>query len=137
MKSRMAPADPRKGSPLTSAELAYFRQLLSAQRSETLESCQGLIHDALHRSEVAGLEDTLITDDPVDLSPDACDQDLSLSFLGRAQRELREITRALENIDQSKFGVCDECGHTISKARLEAIPTASTCLECKSLEEVA
>jgi DnaK suppressor protein len=44
---------------------------------------------------------------------------------------LRAIEDALGRIRQGRFGICEGCGHPISKARLEAVPWTRHCKECK------
>ena len=44
-----------------------------------------------------------------------------------------EVTHALERIEQSSFGSCERCGKDIPPERLEALPTARHCMECKQL----
>jgi DnaK suppressor protein len=45
---------------------------------------------------------------------------------------LGEIDRALSKVESGSYGICDGCGLTIELARLDAMPTASLCLKCKS-----
>jgi DnaK suppressor protein len=44
---------------------------------------------------------------------------------------LRAIENALTRIRQERFGICEQCGQPISKARLEAVPWARQCRDCK------
>jgi len=46
-------------------------------------------------------------------------------------RVLRAVEDALARIRQGRFGICEECGQPISKARLEAVPWARHCKDCK------
>lgn len=58
------------------------------------------------------------------------------SVLGHNERrELEEIDHALSKIKDNSYGSCEACGEAIVKARLEAIPTAKLCRDCKSKEE--
>ena len=50
---------------------------------------------------------------------------------------LEEVERALEKLDEGSYGVCDDCGEEIPMARLEALPTATTCVTCAEAREVA
>jgi RNA polymerase-binding transcription factor DksA len=45
------------------------------------------------------------------------------------------IDLALKRIEEGTFGTCTSCGKTIAEARLEAMPYATKCIECKRLEE--
>ncbi len=125
----------RNCSPLPPAELARFRTLLSEQRAEILQSCEGLSHAAMRRPGECADDETTVTDDTADLAADISEQDVSLSLIGRQHSELADIDRALERIDFRSYGLCDDCSQPIPVARLEAIPTALTCIECKSKSE--
>ncbi|HKJ91938.1 MAG TPA: TraR/DksA C4-type zinc finger protein [Longimicrobiales bacterium] len=52
-------------------------------------------------------------------------------------RQLRDIDAALRRLyrDPTSFGQCSNCGRDIDFLRLEAIPQASLCVDCKTLEE--
>lgn len=123
-------------SPLSPDDLDRFWALLRAQQTDILRSCQGLSHAALRKSGDAGC-DASVTEEAADLASDVCEQDLSLNFLGRARLELSEVTEALGRIDRRSYGVCEACGRGIPLARLEALPAARACVECKWKSEAA
>ncbi|HEX2923700.1 MAG TPA: TraR/DksA C4-type zinc finger protein [Chloroflexota bacterium] len=52
--------------------------------------------------------------------------------MGRAMDELR---RALEKVDEGSYGLCDGCGRPIAPERLEVMPSAVLCIECKRKRE--
>ena len=127
--------DRRNCSPCPPDVLAAFKELLENRRADLLRSCQGLSHVALRKSGDLGGDDSMVNEDPADLASGASAQDLSINMLGRAQLELEEVARALERIDDRSYGLCEECRQPIPAARLEAIPTASTCVACKTTSE--
>jgi len=59
----------------------------------------------------------------------ARDRDRTVVELARATTE--EVDLALAKIDQGTYGRCDHCGERIPRARLEALPAAQLCLDCK------
>jgi DnaK suppressor protein len=59
------------------------------------------------------------------------ERDLALSYQARAAVE--EIDAALEKILDGTYGVCEQCGTTIPRERLRAIPFAALCVNCKSM----
>jgi len=60
-----------------------------------------------------------------------------LALMDSEQRLLREITEALERIEQQTYGTCEATSVPIPKARLEAVPWAKYCVEyARKLEEV-
>lgn len=50
----------------------------------------------------------------------------------RLRESLNEIEHALQKYEAGTYGLCDSCGQPIEQARLEAIPQASLCLNCKA-----
>ena len=54
-----------------------------------------------------------------------------------AWHSLVEVERALGRLSEGSYGTCESCGRGISKARLQAVPSASLCLGCKQKEESA
>ncbi len=59
-----------------------------------------------------------------------------VSALARQVRaHVVEVEAALERLAQGRYGTCERCGTPISSARLEARPTARTCIACASLSQ--
>ena len=57
--------------------------------------------------------------------------DLGIRIRESETGELRAIDAALKRIEESTYGICEDCGKPIPRARLMAIPNATRCLECK------
>ncbi|MFC1982765.1 TraR/DksA family transcriptional regulator [Chloroflexota bacterium] len=55
-----------------------------------------------------------------------------LTLENRIRRELGEVEHALHKFEEGTYGYCDNCGQAIDPARLEALPQATLCLNCKS-----
>jgi len=125
----------RSCSPYSPGDLDRFKAILVARQSDLLMSCQGLSRVALKKAGERGADDSTVTDDAADLAAETTEQDLSINMLSRIQAELEEIALALERIDERSYGVCDQCAQQIPAARLEAIPTADSCIDCKSASE--
>jgi RNA polymerase-binding protein DksA len=56
-----------------------------------------------------------------------------LALEKRLKEQLAEIEHALDKFDKGTYGLCDNCGQPIDPARLEALPQANLCLNCKAL----
>jgi DnaK suppressor protein len=56
--------------------------------------------------------------------------DLAIATIERERRELKEIEFALGRIKAGEYGVCEGCGSSIRKPRLQALPWARFCLAC-------
>ncbi len=55
----------------------------------------------------------------------------NLSMEKTLEVSLFNVKRALEKIEAGNYGICEKCGAPINPKRLEAFPSASTCMECK------
>jgi DnaK suppressor protein len=60
------------------------------------------------------------------------DREIDLYLSAQARATVVEIDRALEKIEDGTYGVCESCGEAIPEARLEALPYAALCVNCKS-----
>lgn len=56
-----------------------------------------------------------------------------LALENRIRQEMAKVEHALEKIEKGTYGKCDNCGKSIDPQRLEALPQASLCLNCKAL----
>jgi RNA polymerase-binding transcription factor len=50
-------------------------------------------------------------------------------------RALLEVVHALRRLEAGTYGTCTDCGGAIGSSRLDAVPTASTCIECAELAD--
>lgn len=55
-----------------------------------------------------------------------------LALEKRIRDQLAEVEHALEKFEKGTYGLCDNCGQPIAEDRLEALPYASLCVECKT-----
>ena len=63
---------------------------------------------------------------------EASELEKRLALEERLGESLNEVEHALQKYEDGTYGLCDSCGQTIERARLEAIPQASLCLNCKA-----
>jgi RNA polymerase-binding protein DksA len=73
--------------------------------------------------------------DFADIASDDIDRKMIEALGSQDLKRLRLIDSALTRIQQGKYGLCIKCGKKIPQNRLEAIPYALMCVECKSAEE--
>ena len=115
-------------------EVRNLRKLLIARKAELMDSYSNLEGEARQKGKEAG-ELSAVPYHPADLGSDAFEQTLSLALLENEMSAIREIDAALERMDKGTYGACEECASPIDKARLRALPQASLCRRCKSIEE--
>ncbi len=63
------------------------------------------------------------------------DDEVIWDMTDRRIRELQQIDRALDDIEAGRYGICQDCGEAIAKARLKAMPFALRCVACQAERE--
>lgn len=79
--------------------------------------------------------DAMEAKDSVDIASAAIDGKMLETIGSKDMNRLKLIDSALTRIEQGKYGLCMKCGKRIPQERLEAIPYALLCIECKSADE--
>jgi len=79
--------------------------------------------------------DAMDSKDPADIASDDIDRKMIEAIGTQELKRLRMIDAALVKIQQGKYGLCIKCGKKILHPRLEAIPYALMCVECKTADE--
>ena len=109
-------------------QLDHFRVILEAWRQELMEEVDRTVHH--------------MQDEPNNL-PDAADRatqeeefSLELRTRDRERKLIRKIGKSLEEIKSGEYGWCETCGIEVGIRRLEARPTATRCIDCKTLQEI-
>ncbi len=74
--------------------------------------------------------------DPADRATQEEEFSLELRTRDRERKLIKKIDSTVERIEQDDYGYCDACGVEIGIQRLEARPTASLCIDCKTLAEI-
>ena len=73
--------------------------------------------------------------DVVDIACDSTQDEISSQLVEVESRELAQIDKALQRMDQGEYGVCDQCGAAIPVTRLKALPYATLCVRCQEQSE--
>ncbi len=73
--------------------------------------------------------------DPGDVGSSNFERDQEMSLNANARELLEQNESALRRLDEGQFGLCQNCGNPIGKARLEAFPKATMCVKCKTRME--
>jgi DnaK suppressor protein len=73
--------------------------------------------------------------DPNDRASQESDIALELRNRDRERKLIKKIDESIARIEAGEYGYCDSCGVEIGLKRLEARPTATLCIDCKTLEE--
>jgi DnaK suppressor protein len=76
-----------------------------------------------------------IIKDPYGAASITHDDEINVTVADHRARQLREVNRALDDIDAGRYGICRECGESIAKARLKVMPFATRCVACQARVE--
>ncbi len=74
-------------------------------------------------------------DDQVDAGTKNISRESELALANNARDSLAQTERALVRLEGVGFGVCESCGQAIGKARMQAFPRATLCVQCKAKQE--
>ena len=140
---KVAPLKPIKAAPTpvtaSSDEAPWSAAELKAIRAEIATDLDRL------RIELANVEaemNELIADsgegagdDQADSGTKTFEREHEMSLVINARDMVLQTERALARIDAKSYGMCEECGSPIGKARLQVFPRATLCMICKQKEE--
>jgi RNA polymerase-binding protein DksA len=116
-------------------ELSYFKKIITEKRREILEELAILKESMMDvtTGEYASENSTYSTH--MEQGTDAMEREKTFLFASREGKFLNYLDDALKRIDKGTYGFCINCGKLIPKARLEAVPHAQLCIECKKLKK--
>ncbi len=106
----------------------HFRGILQSWKRELMEEVDRTVHHM--QDESANLPD------PNDRATQEEEFSLELRARDRERKLIKKIDQTLDNIEKEDYGYCEDCGVEIGIRRLEARPTATLCIDCKSLAEI-
>ena len=113
---------------MNSDQLAHFMDILQNWRQELMEEVDRTVHHM--QDEAANFPD------PADRATQEEEFSIELRTRDRERKLIRKIDKTIELIEQDDYGFCDTCGVEIGLQRLEARPTATSCVDCKTLSEI-
>ena len=128
-KSKIAPYKPKKNEKYMSAAMKkHFIAVLLQWREHLREEMQKTFDHLKTKGETYA--------DPVDRASQEEEFAFELRTRDRERKLTNKIAVSIEKIKQDDYGWCDSCGDEIGVKRLEARPTATHCIHCKTLDEI-
>jgi DnaK suppressor protein len=109
-------------------QLEHFRNILQAWKRDLMEEVDRTVDHM--KDEAANFPD------PNDRATQESEFSLELRTRDRERKLIKKIDEALGVVDAHEYGYCDTCGIEIGIRRLEARPTATLCIDCKTLDEI-
>lgn len=129
LHKHFAPYEPKSGEDYMSAkQLAHFRKILETLKKELSEDIDRTVHTMQDEATVFA--------DPNDRASQETDIAIELRNRDRERKLIKKIDETLGSIESGDYGYCNKCGVEIGIKRLEARPTATLCIDCKTLDEM-
>ena len=122
-----------KKSKWTIKELEEFKTLIIKKRSivmDELEESKKRTDEARDNNSV----NAIYSSHMADASTDQEEMEKNYYWMGRENKFIQYLNRALEMLEKGDFGVCATCGQLINKERLEEVPHTTSCFDCKTHE---
>ena len=109
-------------------QVEHFRALLNSWKAELMEKVDETVHHM--QDEAANFPD------PNDRATQESDFTMELRTRDRERKLIKKIEESLNRLDNDDYGYCESCGVEVGIRRLEARPTATECIDCKTLNEI-
>jgi DnaK suppressor protein len=109
-------------------QLEHFRKILGDMKRDLSQDIDRTVHTMQ--------DEATIFADPNDRASQESDMSLELRNRDRERKLIKKIDETIARIDAEEYGYCDSCGIEIGLKRLEARPTATLCIDCKTLDEL-
>jgi len=106
----------------------HFRRILLAWKRQLMEEADRTVQ---HMQ-----DESTNYPDPSDRATQEEEFNLELRARDRERKLIKKIEDALFMLDEGTYGFCEACGEEIGLRRLEARPTATLCIDCKTLDEI-
>lgn len=113
---------------MNDAQLAHFEEILNNWKDDLRAEVDRTVH---HMQ-----DDAANFPDPSDRATQESEFSLELRTRDRERKLIKKIDEALDAIGSGDYGYCESCGIEIGIRRLEARPTATLCIDCKTLDEI-
>ena len=128
-KKTFTPYAQKKGEDYMNARMrSHFRKMLEQVKSDLSEEIDRTVHTMQNEATVFA--------DPNDRATQESDMALELRNRDRERKLIKKIDETIARIDANEYGYCESCGVEIGLKRLEARPTATLCIDCKTLDEL-
>lgn len=122
-------AVPRKG--YSKADLEHFKKIIMERRKEILEDLETLKASMMDVTTGEYVTESSTYSLHMEQGTDAMEREKTFLFASREGKFLNYLDDALKRIEKGEYGFCVDCGKLIDKERLEAVPHAQLCIDCK------
>jgi DnaK suppressor protein len=124
-----APYEEKEGEEyMNEAQTKHFVNILNTWKTQLMKEVDRTVH---HMQ-----DDASNFPDPNDRATQESEFSLELRTRDRERKLIKKIDDSLKEVESGDYGYCETCGIEIGIRRLEARPTASLCIDCKTLDEI-
>lgn len=113
---------------MNESQSKHFLNILNHWKAELMAEVDRTVH---HMQ-----DDAANFPDPNDRATQESEFSLELRTRDRERKLIKKIEESIKAIEAGEYGYCDSCGIEIGIRRLEARPTATLCIDCKTLDEL-
>ena len=113
---------------MSKSQISHFKKILNDWKVE--------LSSELSRTVSHMQTDVTTYADPNDRASQESEMALELRNRDRERKLIKKINETLKNINEDEYGYCMGCGEEIGLNRLQARPTATLCIDCKTLQEI-
>lgn len=129
VKTHFTPYQPKAGEEyMNEQQREHFRKILNAWKGELSQDIDRTVHTMQ--------DEVTMFADPNDRASQESDMTLELRNRDRERKLIKKIEETLVKLGGDEYGYCESCGVEIGLKRLEARPTATLCIDCKTLDEI-
>jgi DnaK suppressor protein len=127
--SNFTPYKEKKGEEyMNEKQVEHFRNILKGWKEVLMNKVDETVHHL--KDEAANFPD------PNDRASQESEFTLELRTRDRERKLIKKIDESLTALDNDDYGYCTSCGIEVGIPRLEARPTATECIDCKTLNEI-
>lgn len=128
-EAQFTPYVEKKGEEyMNDEQVAHFRKILNNWKAQLMAEVDRTVH---HMQ-----DDAANFPDPNDRATQEEEFTLELRTRDRERKLIKKIEESLVDVENGDYGYCESCGVEIGIRRLEARPTATLCIDCKTLAEI-
>ncbi len=118
---------------LSKEELERFKALITEEYKALLEELRYREQSFIMENQrETGSELSSYANHPAEAASDYANLTMNLNLAERDTKYLKQLEDALDRIERGVYGICVVCKNIIPMVRLEAVPTANKCIECKN-----
>ena len=127
--SKFKPYVQKRGEEyMSSKQLEHFKQILTHMKEE--------LGRDIDKTVSAMRDESTVFADPNDRASQESELATELRNRDRERKLIKKCNEMLAKIETGDYGYCEACGIEIGLKRLEARPTATLCIDCKTLAEI-